>query len=464
MRHLSPSDAPESTRRPDAAPADRAAGDAALLDADARSVVDEPGASHPLHARSPHDGETDRVTGDSDSHHSSGRFRVGLVLGAIAIAAGGWGLYRIGTADPTGRSELALPAARLTEANGSAAAQAGAGGLNAAPPTAGGERLGDDRVLDVSPGNGSLAYALRPEGYPAISRPNRTVPLSFVVAGLIEAVDVAENQVVTPGQVLIRLDDDVQRWTVEAQKVIAADQTDLEAALARHEMAAFDLSATNEAKSKEATSPRDEIRAVIEERIRANELEAARYNLEQARLLLSREQARLDQMAIRSSIDGVVVEISAREGQAIDAYEPVMVVVSIDPLWLSVPVPMQLGLHVKEGDACAVRWRDLPDHPGTQGRVLFVSPVSDASSNSIMVRVEVPNEGNTLPAGLHALVQFPEAMQRLQAPSRPQDNEKRLDAAAPPWPGVDSEPASALDGAAFVAASGIPVSAANVGG
>ncbi|MFW5652432.1 MAG: efflux RND transporter periplasmic adaptor subunit [Planctomycetota bacterium] len=389
-----------------------------------------------------------------DFHDSGRRFWVGVVVAMIAIVGGGYGLYRIGTAEPTGQSGLTLDDGDSSSAGTIKEASSRDNADQESSPGATSPWEQNSRDLlgawdDLDPGmgadSGPMGYTLRPNGYAAISRPNRTVPLAFVVPGLIDEVLVQENDVVVPGQPLIRLDDSVQQRQVEAQELVSNDRSELEAALARHEMAVFDLEATYEAKSREATSPRDEIRVEIEERLRSQDIEAARRNLEQAKIILAREQARLDQMTIRSSIDGLVVEISAREGQAVDAYEPIMVVVSINPLWLSVPIPMQLGLHVQEGDEAVLHWRDLPNLPPTTGRVLYVSPVTDASSNQIMVRIEVENPDNQLPSGLHALVQFPDAVQRLKRSSEPgAQREPQMDARrTPDWgPGARGDRAA----------------------
>jgi RND family efflux transporter MFP subunit len=249
----------------------------------------------------------------------------------------------------------------------------------------------------------------REEGYPAISTPNTSLSMAFVTPGIVDEIAVEENDRVEPGDLLVRLDDSVQRATVEAQKLIMDDDSELKAAQRRHELSQFELTKILEAADKGSKSPREVERATVEEALRAIEVDAAELNREQARIVYKREKARMDQMTLHSTISGVVVRIETDEGEAIDSHQAALHLVSIDPLWMDLAVPVALGLRLKKGDIGVVQWRDVNTPAPYEGRVLFVSPVADAASNSIVCRVEVDNPGpDPLPAGLHAFVSFPE--------------------------------------------------------
>ena len=142
--------------------------------------------------------------------------------------------------------------------------------------------------------------------------------------------------------------------------------------------------------------------------MREIDIGASRREHAQARLLLDRETATLNDMTLRSPIDGIVARIVVQQGQTLEGLQPVAHIVSIDPLWMDVAVPVRLGLLVEPGSVAVIHWRDVAGDVPSEGRVLWVSAVADAASSSIIVRLEIDNPQRR-PAGLHALVKFPEA-------------------------------------------------------
>jgi len=256
----------------------------------------------------------------------------------------------------------------------------------------------------------------RAEGYPAISTPSKTITLAFVHSGAIDRVPVAESQTVAPGDVIAQLDDQGQRLTVQAQRLSAEDTTVIEAARRRADLARYDLENVIEMSAKDAAARRELPRAQAEAALREIDITAAGREREQAKLMYDREAATLAQMTLRSPIHGIVARVTVEPGETIEALQPVAHIVSIDPLWMDVAVPVGLGLMTEPGSIAVVRWRDVPGGGPAEGRVLWVSAVADASSSSIVVRIEVDNP-QRLPAGLHALVQFPEADDALRRSS-----------------------------------------------
>lgn len=250
----------------------------------------------------------------------------------------------------------------------------------------------------------------RPGGYPAITMPSRTQALSFVTAGVVKAVHVEESDYVTADQVLISLDDDIQRANVEAQRERVTDRSEIEAAIKRRELAEAEFDSIKEMDRQGAAAKGEIRRREIEVALRQIDERAAISEAKEAAFLLEREEARLADMTLASAADGIVIRIESRKGDAVDALQPVIHVVSIDPLWMDVAVPVQLGLLIQPDEIAIVNWRDVPSQTPLEGRVLYKSPVADAASNSIVVRLEIDNP-EQIPSGMHALVDFPEANQ-----------------------------------------------------
>lgn len=244
------------------------------------------------------------------------------------------------------------------------------------------------------------------EGYPSISTPSKALTLSFLTRGLVSKVLVEETQRVAAGALLVQLDDRVQQYALEAQKLAAEDDTGVLTAERRLELAEFDLANVLETERANAAAPREVERAKAERALAELNLQAAMLERKTSQLAYERDLAFSEHYRIISNIDAIVARIDVHEGESVDELQPAIHLVTIDPLWMDVAVPIQLGMTLKPGDTARVRWRDLPDQPDAAGTVLWIAPVADASSNRIIVRLEIANS-DALPAGLHALVSFP---------------------------------------------------------
>ncbi|MBL1217433.1 MAG: HlyD family efflux transporter periplasmic adaptor subunit [Planctomycetes bacterium] len=259
----------------------------------------------------------------------------------------------------------------------------------------------------------------QPDGYPAISTPSKALTLSFLTRGMVEEVLVKETQVVSAGDLLVKLDDRVQQRSLEAQKLAAEDETGVLTAERRLELAEFDLDNVLETERADAAAPREVERAKAERALAELNLQSAILDRKTNQLVYERDLAFSDHYRITSKISGIVARIDVQEGESVEELQPAISLVAIDPLWMDVAVPIQLGMSLKPGDTATVRWRDLPKQPEAVGTVLWVAPIADASSNRIIIRLEIRNP-DLLPAGLHAMATFPQADSNLaKGPSSP---------------------------------------------
>jgi len=83
----------------------------------------------------------------------------------------------------------------------------------------------------------------------------------------------------------------------------------------------------------------------------------------------------------------------------------IVTIAEMDPLRVETYLPVSRFGQVKVGDMAEV----MPDSPvggSYQAKVTVVDPVLDAASNTIGVRLELPNPELKLPAGIHCQVRF----------------------------------------------------------
>ena len=216
-------------------------------------------------------------------------------------------------------------------------------------------------------------------GLSCLLEPNTTVELSSQEPGIISRALVQRGDAVRRGQTVVTLESGVERTLVQLAR-------------ARLEFARRKAERNEELFRQDLLSPHERDEMETEARMAALELK-------------EREE-RLALRTIRSPIDGFVVERSGSPGEYIGE-EPIMTIVSIDPLHVEVIAPVSLLGRITTGMTAEVR----PDVVGGAypAEVVIVDPVVDPTSDTFGVRLALDNDDGALPAGLKCEVRFLEA-------------------------------------------------------
>lgn len=258
------------------------------------------------------------------------------------------------------------------------------------------------------PGARSLeadAVGDEPDSYAGIARPSAVLSLAFAVRGKVHSLAVEPGQRVEAGQLLVSLDDAVQRHMVELARNRAEDDTQIRSAEKTFELREAEYRDIIEAYQRDSASESDVRTRRLQRDLAEINVEAEHRRAAEAALTLAREEARLAEMHLLSPIEGVVAEIHKRPGETVDELTTVVTLVAPDPLWFEVNLPTEIARRLSIGDEAAVKWQDIADAPEVTGRVIYKSPISNPGARRILVRVELPNR-NDLPGGLHGDVRF----------------------------------------------------------
>ncbi len=179
------------------------------------------------------------------------------------------------------------------------------------------------------------------------------VTVSSPAVGLLEEVAVDRGDIVTKGQVIAKLDSQVEA----------------------------------------ATSAVDHARARL-------------TNDRLADLELRRSTAEIARRTIKSPIPGVVTERSLSTGE-FAKQDPIMKIAQLDPLRVEAFAPVSMLGTISIGDEVQV----LPQEPvngSYTAKVTVVDKVIDAASGTFGVRLELPNPDYQLSAGLKCTLKFAE--------------------------------------------------------
>ena len=236
----------------------------------------------------------------------------------------------------------------------------------------------------------------------AITKPSGDVTLSFVQAGRLSKMPFKDGDRVKAEQIVAYLDDRAERARLAQIKAQSEDFTQILASQASLAQKKVDLRKFTEAAQLLAATELEVEHARLDVRIAELSLDLARFEHDQAVRQLHESQIRIDQMQLRTPISGIVAESHVEKGESVNVLEEVMRVVQTDPLWVDASIPIAQAALIKPGAQLDVTFY-APDPNTVRGRVIFVDPIADAASNTLTVRLEVPNP-NKRPAGEHVQV------------------------------------------------------------
>lgn len=249
------------------------------------------------------------------------------------------------------------------------------------------------------------AAPVRAQTLDCLMNPYLVVAVSFSTDGVLETVTADRGDLVKEGQVLATLESSVEKSTVVLAAARARSDSGLKSNQMRLDFGVRKFQRTDEMYKKGLVPFKDLDEAETQKILGEIGLLEARENRELAELELTRARAALEQRTLRSPVTGVVVERTLSPGEFVRG-TAVVKIAQIHPLRVEVIAPVALLGKITTG----MRAEVLPEAPvgGTHSAlVTVVDRVVDAASGTFVVRLELPNPGYRLPAGLKCRVKFP---------------------------------------------------------
>jgi RND family efflux transporter MFP subunit len=263
--------------------------------------------------------------------------------------------------------------------------------------------------------NGTPIVAIA-EPLQGITIPKADVTLSFVKPGRVVDVLVKPGTTVEQGQPLIQLYNEPEKIQSEQLKMISEDLTKIHAAEAKLAQKRADLQRLKRAKAKGAASRWEVDHSNLDVRLAELALKSALIEHEQYRRKYKHSLSELASMRLEAPIGGRIEEVDVEVGESVGPLGPVLRVVQNDPLWIDMPVPMTQALDLSVGQRV---WVMFPGGSASSespnGRIIDISAVADAASETLRIRIEVPNPDQR-PAGERVTIAFsPDEKQNMGA-------------------------------------------------
>jgi RND family efflux transporter MFP subunit len=197
----------------------------------------------------------------------------------------------------------------------------------------------------------------------------RSVAVTPLVSGQIAELMVKPGQRVKAGDVIARLDADVEKIAVEQARVAL--------------------------KSAQDTLTRNEDLKKI---ISRADYQLAQTAVESARLAVSSSELALERRQVRAPIDGIAGIVSVNMGDYVTVSTPLVTLDDRSSLLVDFWVPERFTGLVKEGQEVAARPIARPGK-SFPGKIAAIDNRIDPASRTLHVRAEIENQGDELRAG-----------------------------------------------------------------
>jgi RND family efflux transporter MFP subunit len=266
-------------------------------------------------------------------------------------------------------------------------------------------RIGAVAAL-LAAGGWPLSAAANP--YDCLIEPSQTVDVRSSTEGVIEKVFVQRGDRVRAGQVLVQLESAVETSAVEMARHRAEATGRLATAQNRLDYANKKLQRSEQLQSQNFISQQARDEAEAEKKILESELREAREGKELAAHEHRHSQNLLNRRVLRSPFNGIVLDRMLNPGDLAESgtgRKPILRLVQIEPLRVEVVLPMPAYGRIKHRSTAEVTAEGLGG--AMAATVSVVDSVFDTASGTFGVRLELPNAGGRVPAGIRCRVDFP---------------------------------------------------------
>jgi RND family efflux transporter MFP subunit len=232
--------------------------------------------------------------------------------------------------------------------------------------------------------------------------PEAVADVGTAVTGVVTAVNVDRGDTVRSGQVLVQLENEVEKSNFEAARSRATLDADIHAAESNLALARQRHARAAGLVKEGFASPQTLEQALAERDVAEQRVLQARAQKTINNHELGLVKAQLGLRALKSPFNGVVVERYVSPGERAED-KPLLRVAMLDPLRVELVMPASRWGSVALGDSVALL-PELPQANSVLARVTHIDKMIDAASNTFRVRLSLPNPGNRLPAGARCKV------------------------------------------------------------
>jgi RND family efflux transporter MFP subunit len=209
--------------------------------------------------------------------------------------------------------------------------------------------------------------------------------------GILSQVLVKDGDEVKAGQLLANLNEDVLSASLQVAKSAMSAMGELDSAETQLKLKQVEAKKLTDLFGRKHASQQELDRVAGEVQIAAARVLSVKEDLAVRKLEYARIEAQIKQRQIRSTIDGVVVDVRKDEGEFVSPSDPIVArVVQLDPLLVVFSVPNANRSILRKNQIVSMK---IAGSGIADGTVEHISPTADASSGTFKVKVRLPNPG-----------------------------------------------------------------------
>jgi RND family efflux transporter MFP subunit len=239
----------------------------------------------------------------------------------------------------------------------------------------------------------------------AITKPSADISLSFVQHGKVDKVMVREGDHVAAGDLLASLEGQVEMVQYQLLTAKAKDTTIIKIGQAELLQKKEDLQQMEKAYRNGAVTDWEVDHARLAAETALLEVKLAEFEHAQDQLKHKEFKTALNNLHIRSPIQGIAEEVKIEKGESVQALAPVIRIVDIENLLIDIAVPVSRAKSLGVNQNAVIKFADEKE---VQGKIDNIASVADSAANTLRISVITPNPGNR-PAGERVTVSFPDA-------------------------------------------------------
>lgn len=242
------------------------------------------------------------------------------------------------------------------------------------------------------------------EDLDCVIEPSEVADISTTIRGILSSIEVKKGDWIEKGDVVARLEDSVERASVDLAEAKAGSKKLLAARKERLDLARKRANRARNLRSSKAIASQDLDEAETDEAVARLEWEQAQEERRIAKLEMERAKRVLELRTIRSPLSGIVVDVFVSAGESVED-RPILKVAQISPLYVEAVAPVSLFGKVSKGDVAKVK-PEKPIGGEHTATVSLVERIIDASSGTFGMRLILPNTDRKLPAGLQCRLEL----------------------------------------------------------
>lgn len=233
------------------------------------------------------------------------------------------------------------------------------------------------------------------------------VSLSFPLDGVISKIYLKDGDIVKKGDMLLKLDDDLQELEVLRKKEILNDNSEYNANKKNLTIIEDSYKSTKKLYDKTASVSRDELNSIqIQYESLLGKVNAHKAKKKQEEVEYKIANEVLKKYRIKSPINGVISDLKYHEGEWAKMGEVIVKVVDVDNCYIELNIEEPLARNLKLNSKATISSNN--DSIEKQGTIYYIAPSAESASALIKIRIEFKNNKPKITPGVMGKVTLEE--------------------------------------------------------